>query len=46
MLELRAQSVYIVVWAAGLLVFGVSIYLLGNIVDGWEPARTSKSKLE
>ncbi|OWZ79846.1 phosphatidylinositol glycan, class M [Cryptococcus neoformans Bt85] len=46
MLELRAQSVYIVVWAAGLLVFGVSIYLLGNIIDGWEPARTSKSKLE
>ncbi|OXC69286.1 hypothetical protein AYX13_02231 [Cryptococcus neoformans] len=46
MLELRAQSVYIVVWAAGLLVFGVSIYLLGNIIDGWGPARTSKSKLE
>lgn len=46
LLELRAQSVYIFVWAAGLLVFGVSIYLLGNVVDGWEPARTSKTKLE
>ncbi|KAL0254025.1 hypothetical protein I308_101404 [Cryptococcus tetragattii IND107] len=47
LLELKAQSVYIVVWAAGLLVFGVSIYVLGNLIDGWAPpARTTKGKLD
>lgn len=47
LLELKAQSVYIVVWAAGLLVFGVSIYVLGNLIDGWAPpARTTKGKVD
>ncbi|ODN98437.1 phosphatidylinositol glycan, class M [Cryptococcus wingfieldii CBS 7118] len=35
MLELQAQSVYLTVWAAGLGVFGASVWVLGELVESW-----------
>ncbi|WVN86765.1 uncharacterized protein L203_101937 [Cryptococcus depauperatus CBS 7841] len=46
MLELKAQSVYVIVWAAGLVVFGVSIWVLGEVIESWIPAYETKEKTE
>ncbi|WVQ71794.1 hypothetical protein IAR50_001336 [Cryptococcus sp. DSM 104548] len=35
MLELQAQSVFLTVWAAGLGVFGASVWVLGEMVESW-----------
>ncbi|ORY24975.1 PIG-M-domain-containing protein [Naematelia encephala] len=36
LLELRAQDVYITVWAAGIALFGTSCWVLGEVIEGFE----------
>ncbi|KAK8869711.1 hypothetical protein IAR55_000279 [Kwoniella newhampshirensis] len=35
-LELRGKDVYLNVWMAGLALFGVGVWVVGEIIEGWE----------
>ncbi|WVW82975.1 hypothetical protein I302_104991 [Kwoniella bestiolae CBS 10118] len=45
-LELLARQVYLPVWMAGLGLFGISIWVVGEILDGYHTSGESKSKSE
>ena len=36
-LEFLGESVYLGIWAAGLGLFGVSCWVLGQLLDGYQP---------
>jgi phosphatidylinositol glycan class M len=38
-LELLAQDAYLAVWAAGIGLFGASVWILGELVDACVPIR-------
>ncbi|WWD16022.1 hypothetical protein CI109_100447 [Kwoniella shandongensis] len=41
-LELMAQDVYLSVWMAGLVLFGISVWVIGEIIEGWVGGGTGK----
>ncbi|WVQ78375.1 hypothetical protein IAT38_000461 [Cryptococcus sp. DSM 104549] len=43
-LELKARGVYLGVWAAGVGVFLVSVWVLGEVVDSWGPGAGEEEK--
>jgi phosphatidylinositol glycan class M len=36
-LEFMAREVYLLLWAAGIALLGVSTWVLGEVIEGWSP---------
>ncbi|KAK4686423.1 GPI mannosyltransferase 1 subunit M, partial [Tremellales sp. Uapishka_1] len=43
-LEFLAKDVYLVLWASGMLLFAISVWIVGELLDGWVAERKSASK--
>ena len=43
-LEFLGESVHLKMWAAGLVLFGTSCWILGELMDNFRPPVESKSK--
>lgn len=43
-LELLAQDAYLAVWAAGIGLFGVSVWVLGEIIGSCKPPRATRTR--
>ena len=35
-LEFRAREVFLPLWAAGIVLFAVSVWVLGEVIEGWD----------
>lgn len=43
-LEFLGESVHLQIWAAGLVLFGTSCWILGEVMDNYRPQTESKPK--